>query len=379
MKQNKLLSVWIFIVVTSCNSINDPMSDVNLGKITVKEYFHEYSSRGLLKDLVILNGEYDTLKIISIGSKNNEGVLWPNIDRYKFDTLFSVKINFGSDSVMGYDKMLYRPGKGIVNYTRIAEVEKIYKDVYGNPKFDFKLKKELTIIDDVIDEYKMHLNNINKYKKSNSVVFEESDVDLNKYFYYKIWELKERYLMISYQDGFRDDEYINMFAKYDHILYDDKIWKMSEKIRDRSVLNDYIIMDLNLDPFSDADYPYTDRLNLNVNHIGHNLQEEPRSIRKFRFNVTFEDEWGDEILTTGPFEYDSDYILESPSNERHLVYSPIGGIVYSIDYIHNNLNNVKFEKLRKFVNQKNNDRNFDDLKIKYDVTSLIFEDGEVKR
>lgn len=370
-KMNFTLFYIIYFTFSSCSS-NDPISEVDFGKISVMDFTTTMEEKGLLKIEKSEDEFYDTLKFFRIeikGEHELRSTLWENPDGYEFDTLYSIKLNFGSDSLLFFDKMVYRPGKGEISNKKLNSVLELFKGWYGEPNFTFRGSQYFSEIYKVI-EAQAKQKEITKKGTLAGTIDVRSRVSN-----YLVWEQEGFNLMISYSQSGEDSLFSSNTIRYEIKEYQDLLQKKKDDVRKKAGLNDYINLDLNLNSFSEADFPYTDRLNLYISSLGHKLPEEERDITKFRFNVIIKNEYGDILLTLNDLNIDFEYPLESPSDGYFT--SKTGGYSFSVDFNRNNSQGNSYEKLRRLREQKVASGNFADIKIEHEITAIIFEDGEV--
>ncbi|MDN3670791.1 hypothetical protein QWY93_15835 [Echinicola jeungdonensis] len=359
-----------FIFIISCSKEGDPISYVKFGDVSVNGFKSKFKEEGLLEAVNIQDEDYDSITYFYLdGDPNLKTTLWENPDGYEFDNFYSAKLNFGSDSIMFFDKKIFRPGKGEISEFKLNRIINLYKKWYGEPNLSFLNSMHHSEISKVIALYEKSQQKSLKGKLANSISARSGKN------YFIIWELEMYNVMISYRSNFADSSFNNGFIKYEALNYDKIIDQKKEDIRANASLNDYIYMNLNLNTFTQGQPPFTDRLNLYIYSLRHNLPEESRNIRKFKFDVMFEDEYGDLILKINDIDFDPDSPLKSPIDG--LIFTKSGGYTIFMDFNKTHEKYKDFEKLRKLRERKISNGNFDDIKIKYKVTSLIFEDGEV--
>ncbi|TFV93181.1 hypothetical protein E4S40_13025 [Algoriphagus kandeliae] len=369
-KINLFFLIGITSLHFSCDS-GDPIAKTEFGKIPTKSFYKNLIDEELVQ--VVYGGEepYDTIYYFNInGDSTLKSVLWTHTDKYEFDTLQSIKINFGSDSVLFYDEMMFAPGKGEVSKEKLNLILEIYKKWYGEPKYSFSHNYSEVKISEI--------DSIFKNKKSQS----EKESIISQFLggeddnYFLVWNPEGFNLMISYRWEEIDSTITNGFIKYEVINYDKILNKRKEEIRNNASINDFISLRFYLDEFTEGMPPFTDRLNLRMFSVSHNLPEEPRNIEKFKFDVIFEDEYKDTILVVQDLEYDGYGILESAYSTGYTT-SPSGRIEYYVDYYRYNENGRAFEELRKLRERKFSRRNLDDIKISANIKSIVFENGDV--
>lgn len=365
------LSFLYFSIIffCSCERKKDPLSSVSFGEVSVKDFLKNYSESGLI-EIVEGDSENEIQLVFYYLNGNNDlkSSLWINPGRYEFKKVKSIYIYFGSDSVLFFEK-LYRPGEGEISNKKLNSVLELFKDWYGEPNFTFRGSQYFSEIYKVI-EAQAKQKEITKKGTLAGTIDGRSRVSN-----YLVWEQEGFNLMISYSQSVEDSLFSSNTIRYEMKEYQDLLQKKKDDVRKKAVLNDYINLDLNLNPFSEADFPYTDRLNLYISSLGHKLPEEERDITKFRFNVIIKNEYGDILLTLNDLNIDFEYPLESPS-EGYFT-SKTGGYSFSVDFNRNNSQGNSYEKLRRLREQKVASGNFADIKIEHEITAIIFEDGEV--
>lgn len=384
MKQIRLEKLYLILLIVSGFSCtqSDPLSKVGIGKISSKEFFEKIQKDGLANIDAVNNEIYDTVYTFNLNQDPNlRSILWIHSDDYKFDTLYSIKLNLGTDSIQFLGKMSYRPGKGEVENEKMKTVLELYESWYGKPTFEFSNYESVEKIFEIDSLQKISLELKEKsaeLKNSKSKLLEKirtARVVLPSN-YYKVWKLENFNLMISYNYNDSDSSYTNSFIKYESLNYKNVIENKRKNIRQTAKLNDYIKIDVNLDPFSEGDSPHTNRLNLSFLSIFHNLPEEPRNIRNFKFDVIIQNEYLDTLLVIESLEYDGIGILESAYSSGSS-YSPSGILRYHVDY--SPISNIgrQYEELRKLRKRKIENGNFNDIKVSYKIKSIVFENGDV--
>jgi len=369
------LLLFSLILFQGCSQ-SDPLGEVEFGKKSVVEFKEDFLTKGILETLVINDEVYDTVLFYTLDEESQLKVpLWTNTDIYDFDTLYSFKLNFGSDSTLSFDKRVYSPRIGNFSQERLDLVIKIYKEWYGEPDYTGQSAiKYNSLINDYLEPNKAEEKE-NKKKEAPPL-----PIDLRNFGkigkcceHYLVWELENYRVMIYYTSIFSTGgSYRNGFIKYEDLNYENKIYDRYIFIRMNASTNDYISMRLYLDPFTEAEFPYSDQLNLVVYDVGHNLLEEPRSIRKFKFDVTYEDEYGDEILNSEGLQITNDLNLEFPRNGVSTSLS--SNFLFKAYF---NRNAPGYEKLR-LMRESNNTKPYrSGIIIKYRITHIIFEDGEI--
>lgn len=368
--------IWMFL---ACDSGQDPIIASNFKELDHNELVEILVQKKALDVLYDVNEFYDTLYFFKINNDMDlKSVLWVNPEGYNFENVNSLKINFGSDSVMFFGQMDYRPGKGDMEKEKLEKVLGYYLKFYGEP--DIQLNRsydDFKLINDVELEFekrKVQKENTadRKFDISNSI----SIHDIFNIYNYKVWSLSEYKLMIC--DFYHKSDSTRLFGyiKYEVNDLAKVLADKREEIRRNASLDDYINMDLNLNPFSNSPMQsYTDRLNIVGSRLGHILAEESRDIKQFKFNVFIEDEYEDIILTINDLELSLDYPLEAPNNGGFSAKS--GQFQWTVDYNRNSSNSRDFEKLRILRERKVELGKFDDINLRYEITAIIFDDGDV--
>ncbi|GEM_PF-1603173 len=370
------LLLLLSILFEGC-SPSDPLGGVEFGKTSVEEFKKEMTSKGILESVVINDEDYDTIQFFTINKEKGIKVpLWVHADDYDFDTLHSFKLNFGSDTVLFFGENSYRPGKGSFNKEKLELVLNSYKEWYGEPDYSFQSSREGNLIYEMLNSFKEREREEENRKGQIPTMNLSEAVNLRYCCdQHLIWDLKDYRVMLAYSTNFSRDSLWNGFIKYESLNYENIISQKKELIRKNATLNDYISMRLYLDPFTEAEFPYSDQLNLVVHDVGHNLPEEHRSIRKFKFDVTYEDEYGDEILNSEGLQFTNDLNLESPRNGVSTSLS--SNFLFNAYFNRNSSNAQGFEKLR-LMRESNNTKPYrSGIIIKYRITHIIFEDGEI--
>lgn len=365
------LIILTLIFFNSCQRNQDPMAWVPLGEISVSNFLEEFLEKGLIE---IDDNPYesnDSIIFYTIGGDNKlKSSLSVNPGRYKFEKVNSVEFFFGSDSVKGFiEEMIYKPGKGGIGSEKLDSVIEQYKKWYGEPDLTFSESEFFSEIYKVIEakENQKELAKKGKLAGAFSVMYGVS--------HYLVWEQEGFNFMISYRENNGDSLFSFNTIRYELKGFQDILEKEKKDVLKRANLNDYIDLSLNLDSFTEAQFPYTDRLNLSAIGIGHKLPEEERDIRRFKFDAIFKNEYGDLILIIPDVDLELESPLQSPSSG--LFRKTSGGYSYSVFFNRNNSNGQDYEKLRRLREQKVSSGNFSDIKIEYEITAIIFEDGEV--
>ncbi|MBA4302199.1 MAG: hypothetical protein C0433_19160 [Cyclobacterium sp.] len=361
--------VLLIFFLNACQNKQDPMASIPLGEISGSEFLEKFLKQGLIE----INSFEDTDSLITykIGTdKQFQSTLWVNPGRYKFQKVNSVEILFGSDSVSGFlEEMIYKPGEGDLEREKLNSVIDQFKNWYGEPHITFSHSELFSEIYKVIEVNKNQNEGAKRGKLAGAF---DAMYGISRYL---IWQLDGYNLMISYREN-EDDSLSSLNTiRYEVNRFEDILKKEKEKVLKSAVLNDYIDMSLNLDPFTEAQFPYTDRLNLSAIGIGHKLPEEERDIRRFKFDAIVKNEYGDLILLIPDVDLELDSPLQSPSSG--LFRKTSGGYSYSVFFNRNNSNGQDYEKLRRLREQKISSGNFSDIKLEYEITAIIFEDGEV--
>lgn len=384
MKQIPLEKLYLILLIISGFSCtqSDPLSKVGIGKTSSKEFYEKLQKDGLA-NLEVVNDEiYDTVYTFKLNHDSNlRSILWIHTDEYRFDTLYAIKLNLGTDSIQFLGNMSYRPGKGIVENQKMKTILELYESWYGKPTFEFSNYEsvEKIFVIDSLQKISLDLKKKNtELKNSKSKLLEKIRTAkvLIPSNYYRVWKLENFNLMISYNYNDSDSSYTNSFIKYESLNYKNIIENKKKNIRQTAELNDYIKIDINLDPFSEGDSPYTNRLNLSFFRIFHNLPEEPRNIRNFKFDVIIQNEYLDTLLVVEDLEYDGIGILESAYFSGSS-YSPSGILKYYVDYSPSSNIGRQYEDLRKLRERKIENGNFNDIKVSYNIKSIVFENGDV--
>lgn len=377
-KINLLFLIGIISMHFSCDS-GDPIAKTEFGKITTKSFYKNLLDEELVQ--MVYGGEelYDTVYYFNInGDSTLKSVLWTHTDKYEFDSIQSIKINFGSDSILYFGEKMFAPGKGNVSQEKLNSIIDLYKQWYGEPNFSFSDSKYEVRIGEVFS-----LNDLNSAKEKEKT--ESKGIDLSKAIdlrdvasqhNYLVWELDNFNLMISYSLNIADSLYDLAFIKYETKNYNEVIESRRQEILSKATLNDFVSTRFYLDEFTEGNPPFSDRLNLSMFSVSHNLPEEPRNIEKFKFDVIFEDEYKDTLLIIEDLEYDGYGILESAYSTGYTT-SPSGKVVFYVDYYRFNEKGKPFEELRKLRERKFSSRNLDEIKISANIKSIVFENGDV--
>lgn len=367
------------LIFSACNSGKDPIMEINFKNLNHKELVEKLERKNLLSAFYNINEFYDTLYFFNINNdKDLKSVLWVNPEGYYFEKVNSLKINFGSDSVLYFGQMDYRPGKGLIGKNRLKKITDIYQKYHGMPKIHYaKSFDEIVFIDEVISKYK-NSELIKEKRKKGKIDLSQSiksDYILN-YYDYQVWEFNEYKLMICTISPKADTSKVHGFIKYEVVDLDKIIAEKKEEIRKNADLNDYIEMELNLNPFTKSTREfYTDRLNIVSFRLSHVLEEEIRDIKQFKFNLFVENEYSDTILKVYDLELSLDYPLNAPSNS---IYSVVTNqYQWTVDYNRNAYSSKEFEDLRMMRERKIETGRFKDIKLRYEITAIIFDDGDV--
>jgi hypothetical protein len=384
MKHNPFKKLYLIILIVpifSCTQ-SDPLSKLGIGKISLKELYEKILKDGLADINVVNDENYDTIYTHNInGNLNLRSILWTNTDEYKYDTLYAIKLNIGTDSIQFLGNISYRPGKGNVTKEKLKSIMELYETWYGKPTFEFSNYKSVEKIYEIDSLHKKLINikeknvELNNRKSKLREMIRTAEV-ISPSNYYKVWMLKKFNLMISYSFNNSDSSYTNSYIKYESKDYKTISEKRREYIRQTAEMNDFIKIDINLDPFTKGDSEYTNRLNLTISSIFHNLPEEPRNIRNFKFDVIIKNEYLDTILVIENLEYDGIGILESAYYTGG-ASSPGGLLRYHVDYNQFSEDEKKYEELRKLRDRKIENGNFSDIKVLYNIKSIVFENGDV--
>lgn len=362
--------LFLVLLICSCSNNSDPISSVKIGKITKENFRENLTKKGIIETIEINSEDYEKLMFLDLnGDSKLKSSLWINDGRYDFEEVNSVNLRFGSDSVMFFENLIYRPGLGSIDSLKLHKVLNIYKSWYGEPNLIFSDSKYLSDILSVIEA-----NNQRKIDSKKGPLAAAFDIryGINTYL---LWEKDDFNLMISYRKNSDDSLYSNNFIRYETTNFKQLIEEKRKEILQEATLNEYINLEFNLNPFTEGDYPYTDRLNLYIYSLRHDLPEEVRNIRKFKFDVTFEDEYSEVILELSDLDLDLDSPLISPSDGLYRTKSQ--GYTISLDYSRLRSDTKDFENLRKLRERKIDKSNFSDIKIKHTITAIIFESGEV--
>lgn len=368
------LLVIIIAFISSCNSNKDPIQASDFKYLSQNELVQVLTQKKVLEIEYNLNEIYDTLYFFNLNKDDNlKSVLWINPEEYHFDKVNSLKINFGSDSVMLFGQMIYSPGKGFTEKKKVDKILDIYLTYFGKPDavLDRSIE-EMTLIDNVFLKLKEENKGKEKIDLSNSVDIR----DVQNIYKYYVWELNEYKIMICSFSSFSDSSLHLGFIKYEVNDLAKILNSKREEIRKNARLNDFINMELNLSPFTESSKKnYTDRMNIVGFSVGHILPEESRSIKQFKFNLIIENEYKDILLTINDLELTLDYPLKSPSNG---VFSTKRDQFYwTVDYNRYVAASNNFENLRILMERKIEQGRFNDIKLRHELTAIIFEDGEV--
>jgi hypothetical protein len=91
----------LLVILSFCNSKNDPILESNFEELSKYEFVEILTNKNLLDIKYDVNEFYDTIFFFNINNDENlKSVLWVNPEDYYFENVNSVKINFGSDSVI---------------------------------------------------------------------------------------------------------------------------------------------------------------------------------------------------------------------------------------------------------------------------------------
>lgn len=368
------LLVIIIAFISSCNSNKDPIQASDFKYLSQNELVQVLTQKKVLEIEYNLNEIYDTLYFFNLNKDDNlKSVLWINPEEYHFDKVNSLKINFGSDSVMLFGQMIYSPGKGFTEKKKVDKILDIYLTYFGKPDavLDRSIE-EMTLIDNVFLKLKEENKGKEKIDLSNYVDIR----DVQNIYKYYVWELNEYKIMICSFSSFSDSSLHSGFIKYEVNDLAKILNSKREEIRKNARLNDFINMELNLSPFTESSKKnYTDRMNIVGFSVGHILPEESRSIKQFKFNLIIENEYKDILLTINDLELTLDYPLKSPSNG---VFSTKRDQFYwTVDYNRYVAASNNFENLRILMERKIEQGRFNDIKLRHELTAIIFEDGEV--
>lgn len=373
-QKNSVNGVIILIVIflNSCQTNKDPIASVPFGKISVTNFLEKFSKRSLIEIIEDSSEEGDVTVFYKLGGDSKlKSKLVINPGRFKFETVNSLEIFFGSDSVRGFfEETVYRPGKGEIGSVKLNSVIDLLKEWHGEPNLSFRESEFFEEIHEVIKAKKKQEETIQKKGK-----LAASFDAMNGFGNYLVWELDGFNLMISYRENIDDSLYSFNSIRYEIKEFQNVLEKEKEELLKSAELNDYIDMRLNLDSFTEGQFPYTDRLNLSAIGIGHKLPEEERDIRRFKFDAIFKNEYDDQILLIKDVDLELESPLQSPSSG--LFRKTTGGYSYSVFFNRNNSNSQDYEKLRRLREQKVSSGNFSDIKVEYQITAIIFEDGEV--
>lgn len=377
-----LISYGITLIIgliSSCASDKDPIQASDFKYLGQNELIEILTRKKVLDVEYDINEFYDTLYLFNINNdKDLKSILWINPEKYSFNKVKSIKINFGSDSVQLFGQMDYRPGKGFVDKQKIDKILDVYQNYFGKPDAILdKSTKEMTLIEDVVTELENNKLREENSKNRNTGLLNTIDIrDINNIYKYDIWELKEYKIMICTFYPYSDPLSHSGWIKYEVNNLNDLLAEKREEVRKSANLNDYIKMNLNLSPFSKSTQQYyTDRINIVGFSLGHVLPEESRDIKQFKFNLLIEDEYEDILLTINDLELSLDYPLKSPSNG--MFYSKTDQFQWTVDYNRNTPTSKDFENLRLIRERKIEQGRFGDIRLKYEITAIIFDDGEV--
>jgi hypothetical protein len=371
--------LFLVLLLSSCETKKDPIIGSNFKELDQKDFLEVLSKGKSLEVVYVKDDFYDTLYMFKINSDENlKSVLWINPEEYHFDKVNSVKINFGSDSVMFFGQMDFRPGKGLVEKSKLDEIISIYTSYFGEPTISLqRYDEELSSIQDVITAYKDKVENSNSssdnLSNARSLLFPPELIYYNNY---KVWKLIDYNVMIHHKINLADSSKIFGFVKYEVRDLANILAEKREEIRRNASLNDYITMDLNLNPFTKSTRQfYTDKFQIVSYRLGHNLAEESRNIKQFKFDLFIDDEYGDNILMLKDMELSLDYPLEAPRNGSFTLNT--NGFQWTVEYNRNSSYSRDYEKLRQLMDRKIELGRLNDIKLRYEITALIFEDGEV--
>ena len=310
----KLCSLSTVIVFSSCQKNKDPFSTLENWKLPEDQldlYLEENEFITVSKEYI--DEEEYLFRNLYLGKdKDIRGIVNYNADVYDFDTVFSMKIDFGSDSLDFTPKNLYRPGKGLLEKEKLEKVLGQYRMFYGAPDYTFKSKKHFDLVNDAIsfEESGIRLAGIDT--SSTFFKLELEDKVYPNQSYYLIWKETGFNLVIHYRFDLRNSTYSSAFIKYDSENYGEEILKRRIAIKSEATPNDYVTMSLYLDPFTSISYSRTDQVNILITDIGHNLEEDQRNIKKFKFNILFRDEYEKLLTKIDNIEIEPPYVLEAP-------------------------------------------------------------------
>lgn len=361
-KPNSLYFYCLLLLCTvsfmSCENSKDPLKEKALGS----------NPQELEKSLItqnILSYNQDSIGYFKIGDKNSKLKSTFQINpEYDFEKVQAIDLNFGSDSLFfsytDFTESIYTPGEGQIKRDRIDSVLSFYSKWYGDPKYEFKSSKSYSNVYSVLEE----IPTKDSIKNEFDLLFPPTKT-------YHIWEQEDFRLMISY-NAETDTTFDTSLIRYESTDYKDILNKKKEEVRKNAKPEDLVkIGQLHLTPFSKADAPYTDQMNLSLGSISHTLIEEPRRIKKFRFNLTLLNEYEDVLLSIEDLDFEPTSPLQPPIGRGLLTSNSINNS-YWIAYNRYSEKSKDYEKVRLA-----RERNWRNIKLKYKITAVIFEDGEV--
>ncbi|RUA34116.1 MAG: hypothetical protein DSY77_06825 [Bacteroidetes bacterium] len=305
--------------------------------------------------------EGDTIR--KIEKDGLSGFIEINSGKYDFDKVFSIKFNLVSDT----GKSEYGSEEYQISINDINTVLHKFESLYDSAEYNFLLEEDMEYISKSIDLFEKTKSKKNKGIKG---LFRNSILTSRKI----IWINDSNNLMFSYKTHLPDSTIYDAFIKYENPALEKFINERKALILRNAEIGDYVSIEtLNLKRFEEAEYPFTSVMPIQFSHVRHKLHEDSRGIKQFKFKVLILDKYEDLIVETDELEFDSPITLESPNeNGSGVMYSPLGIPEYRIKYSNYDPKYRLYEKVKRL-----REENYQNIKLDFEVTAIIFEDGSV--
>lgn len=366
-----LLFLKAAILVSFCTPVPDPIASIDFGKVSKSELKESLENKNLIEIVDFEHGNIGELTFLKLNNDSRlNTVLSINQERFHFNEVISINLEFGSDSLRLFNENAYRPGKGKIDRAKVNSVLDIYRKWYGEPDFTHVSPEFFTNVFEILEEQEKNKT------KSQSIGLAGSLDPLYGINRYLVWQLDDFNLMISYRQDGEDSLFSNNFIRYEAKNYKDVLNNITKDILSKSELNDYISMHLDISPVRKSTDPYTDEFEIIGSKFGHILFAESRDILKFKFDVKVEDEYGDSILTLYDLELDLKYPLRAPSKINGFEFQS-SSFAWTVHYNRHEVISENYEKLRLLTEKKASLGKNQDIKLKYEIKAIIFNDGSV--
>ncbi len=350
----------------SCGKSDDPLKSVDFGISDPEEITGIFEQQKLLS----LDEEGNTFIKIN-GEKSNLRSTFEVNEYYNFKKLESLTMRYGADSsylqVNGIKEYYYSPASGATSKSKLDSITQMYISWYGIPSFRFKSREYLRFIDEA-DKKNTYLKGIQE-EKPEYYKYLIDDVGYD----YIIWKSPQHNILMYYNFYESDSAYHNVTLRYEspdfhqtHMVYRDSLSSLATPTDLVEIGNIYI------KPFEKTESPYTDRMQIQFDWLTHNLPVESRGIKKFKFDLILMDEYEDELLKLEGLEIEPSIPLASAIYPGYPSPRTSESYTHRVDYYRYSDKSKDFEKVRK-----EREKGWDQVKTRYEITSVIFEDGEV--